>query len=157
MNPLLNTANESNRNIISKSLWNETPSEGYTKTTTTNDSFFKKLYPFFFQHRTPGYTYVETDPTRSTRVVNDSLHNPQQRGQAAGCGDNGEMPYNQLALQPYWGVLYSWLFSRALYFTNLLSSLAIIFTNFFAMDSICIILTKYFKVLYFTNFEILEI
>ena len=48
-----------------------------------------------------------------------------------------------------------YLFSRALFFTNLLS-LAIfkevIFTNFcYGQYSICVILSKYFKVLYFVN------
>ena len=48
---------------------------------------------------------------------------------------------------------YSWLFSRALYFTNLLSlaSSRMQFSRIFAMDSISVILLKYFKVLYFTN------
>ena len=47
----------------------------------------------------------------------------------------------------------SWLFSRAPYFTNLLS-LSMSreqFSWIFAMDSICVMLSKYFKVLYFTN------
>ena len=50
-------------------------------------------------------------------------------------------------------VPYSWLFSRALYFTNLLSlaSSRMQFSRIFAMDSISVILLKYFKVLNFTN------
>ena len=54
------------------------------------------------------------------------------------------------------GLPYSWLFPRALYFTYLLSlsisSPEVIFKNF-AIDSISVILLKYFKVLilYFTN------
>ena len=43
---------------------------------------------------------------------------------------------------------WSWLFSRALYFFTSLLSLTI---SIIAKESVCVILSKYFKVLYFTN------
>ena len=57
-----------------------------------------------------------------------------------------------------WSSVYSdtcsW-FSRALYIFHefaLISNVKeVIFMNFFAMYSVCVILLKYFKVLYFTN------
>ena len=56
-----------------------------------------------------------------------------------------------LCLMEYTKTLpYSWLFSRALFFTSLLS-LSISRKWIFAMSSICVLLLKYFKVLYFMN------
>ena len=46
------------------------------------------------------------------------------------------------------GIQYIWLFSRALYFSRISNVKKVIFTDFFAMNSICSILLK---VLYFTN------